>query len=208
MKSSIFFKKGFTHTLKSLVCGFTLIELVVVMAIATIMMTALIINQNTWNDQLAVNTQAYELVLMIRQAQIYSLGAREDTAGSGDKFNIGYGVHFDQSNLNRYVFFADRNGNKKWDSGEEIEIKTFNRGVTIEKFCGIRSGSETCSNPLDKMDISFFRPETRANLVFLNGGSNPAPGFTPPATVYIRSLNGNRHKITVETNGQVSITQI
>ena len=93
--------------------GFTLIELIVVMTIATIITTALVVQQSKWSDQLAVNTQAYELALMIRQAQIYSLGVKEYTAGTGDKFNTGYGIHLDKSASNQYIFFADKNINKK-----------------------------------------------------------------------------------------------
>jgi prepilin-type N-terminal cleavage/methylation domain-containing protein len=91
--------KGFTPTPKSLVSGFTLTELIVVITIATIITTALVFQQAKWNDNLAVSTQAYDLALMIRQAQIYSLGVKEDNSATGDKFNIGYGIYFTQNNL-------------------------------------------------------------------------------------------------------------
>ena len=97
MSSSIFFKnknKGLPREALAK-WGFTLVELIVVMSIATVIMTALIIQQSKWNDRLTVNTQAYELALMIRQAQIYSLGVREDMAGGGG-FDVGYGVYFDK----------------------------------------------------------------------------------------------------------------
>ena len=106
--------------------GFTLAELMVVMGIALVLMTTLVIQQNMWNDRLTVNTQAYELALMIRQAQIYSLAVMGDVSNPGDKFNIGYGVHVNMDNTDRYVFFVDRDngsgaGNERYDSGEEIE---------------------------------------------------------------------------------------
>jgi prepilin-type N-terminal cleavage/methylation domain-containing protein len=193
--------------------GFTLVELMVVITIVTIITTAVVVQQNSWNDSLVVSTQAYELALMIRQAQIYSLGVREDVAGSGDKFNVGYGVHFD-STKTRYIFFADRDSgggaNEKYDSSpnEAVETKTFTRGVTIDRICGIKGGGENCSNPLSKIDISFFRPDTKANISFLNGGGNAAPGFGPPATIYLKSPGGKQYKVKVETNGQISVTPI
>jgi prepilin-type N-terminal cleavage/methylation domain-containing protein len=188
--------------------GFTLLELMVVITIATIMITTLVVQQSKWSDRLTVNTQAYELALMIRQAQIFSLGVRENLGSTGDKFNIGYGITATTSPTTQYIFFADKNANLKYDNGEEIEIKTFTKGVLIEKFCGIRGGVEDCTSPLDKISISFFRPEPKANIRFLNGGGNTAPGFGPPATIYLKSVGNKQYKITIEANGQVATTQI
>lgn len=188
--------------------GFTLVEFMVVMTIAIVMMTTLVIQQSRWNDRLTVNTQTYELALMIRQAQIYSLGVREYSAGAGDRFDIGYGVHFD-SNHTRYMYFADADKDQKYDVAEMVETKTFTRGVTIDRFCGIRGGVEDCSSPLDQISISFLRPEPKANISFLNSsGHNPAPGFGPPASVYLRSVGNKQYKVIIEANGQVSINQI
>lgn len=190
--------------------GFTLTELIVVMAIATIITTALVIQQSKWNDQLAVNTQTYEMALMIRQAQIYSLGVREHTTSTGDKFNIGYGVYVDISNTNRYSFFADKNKNLKMDAGEEIEVKMFTRGVAIEKMCGFNSsGTERCypQNGIRKVAVSFYRPEPGAIIRFFNEADNPDTSIGPPTIVYLLSPKGKESTIRVEANGQVSVTQ-
>lgn len=196
--------------------GFTLVELIVVMAIASIMMTTLVIQQNQWNDSLIVSTQAYEMTLMIRQAQIYSLGVREDTAGSRDKFNIGYGVYFDVSTPDRYTFFADRNANQNYDSGEEVETKTLTRGVTIDRICGIHQGSNDvkCSmgfQQLDEINISFFRPEPKANINFLrdnvNGGKDIVP-LNPPVMIYLKSSGNKQYVVTVEISGEISVAPV
>ena len=214
--SSIFSKnrsKGFTRTPKSLVSGFTLLELLVVITISTIITTALVIQNRQWNHQLTVNTQRYELALMLRQAQVYSLAVREDMAGTGDKFDIGYGVHVSVSNNNRYIFFADRNRNKKYDTGEEIEegIKTLNRGVYISKLCAIKDGVEKCTGQpgigaLKQISVSFFRPNPAAIVSFINDGGNiiNPPEHFPPATIYLRSPGGHESSIKIEANGQIS----
>jgi prepilin-type N-terminal cleavage/methylation domain-containing protein len=185
--------------------GFTLTELLVVIAIATIMITVLVIQQSKWNDSLSVNTQAYELALMIRQAQVYSLGVKEDTIGvGGDKFNIGYGVYLDQSHLNQYIFFADRNGDKKYTAGEAIETKTFTRGVTIKDVCG----DTRCfpgAGPLAQAGILFFRPETKATISLLNAGGSSVDN--PPIVIRLQSLGGRFSLVKVEANGQVSVSQ-
>ena len=192
--------------------GFTLVELVVVMSIAVIMITTLVVQQNKWNDSLTVNTQAYELALMIRQAQIYSLGVRESAPGSGN-FDIGYGVYFD-SNNSRYIYFADKNGDKKYNAGEEIEIKTLTNGVTVDRFCGVKDVGQLddkCSSGSGNvayLNISFFRPEPKANILLLNNRGNQSGNTIPPATIYLKSLGGNQYSVKVEANGQVSVTQI
>lgn len=195
--------------------GFTLVELLVVMTIATIITTSLIIQQSKWNDQLAVNTQAYELALMIRQAQIYSLGVREYMAGTGDKFNIGYGIYIDQNNPGQYIFFVDKDGNLKYDSGEEIntETKTLTRGVTVNRFCGVKIVGQydvKCSpdsGNMEKVSVSFFRPEPKANVSFIKNNGGVTPNYGAPATIYLRSTGGKESSIKIEANGQVSIIQ-
>ena len=187
--------------------GFTLIELIVVMAVATVVMTSVVIQQNVWNDRLAVNTQAYELVLMIRQAQIYALGVREDKAGTEtDKFNIGYGVYFDTVNT-RYIYFADRNGNLRYDSGEEIGSPIiFTRGVTIKDVCGSSMCIYTGGGSFRQANISFFRPNPGAIIKLLNNGGGNATN--PPVTISLQSAGGKVYSVTVRTNGQVSVIQI
>jgi prepilin-type N-terminal cleavage/methylation domain-containing protein len=197
-------KKGFTRTPKTWVSGFTLVELIVVMTIATILLTTLVIQQNRWNDRLTVNTQSYELALMIRQAQVYGLGVREYSAGSGDKFNVGYGIYFNQNNLDRYVFFADRNNNQKYDVGEDIEVKIFNRGVTIKDVCG-QSRCFPAGGPLFQAGIIFSRPNPKANISLLNAGGSSVDN--PPVTIELQSIGGKISSVKVEDNGQVSITQ-
>lgn len=185
-------------------------ELIIVTTIATILMTTLVVQQGKWNDSLALNTQTYELALMIRQAQIYSLGVRENTSGTGDKFSGGYGVYFG-SDYSQYIFYGDKNGNQKYDNGEAIETKSFTRGVLVDRFCGVKgTGQEEdrCSpgqGNVAFLHISFFRPDPKANLFLLKGGGNTAVNVIPPVTVYLRSNEGQFKSIKVESNGQISI---
>jgi prepilin-type N-terminal cleavage/methylation domain-containing protein len=182
--------------------GFTLVELLVVISIATIITTSLVFQQSSWNDQLAVKTQGYEMALMIRQAQIYSLSVREDTGGSGDKFNIGYGVYFDTDNT-RYIYFADRNGNQMYEPGEEIEVKTFTKGVLIKDVCGIASCIYFGGGPMQKVNISFLRPDPKANMMLTNNGGQKKDD--PPVSITLKSPRGVLSLVKVEANGQVSI---
>lgn len=191
--------------------AFTLIELLVVITIATIIITALVVQQSRWSDTLAVNTQAYELSLALRQAQIYSLGVREDVGGSGDKFDSGYGIYFTHQQRDRYIFFADRDGDSTYDSGEAIEpVIMLKRGVTIQNFCGERvsNGNEVCSasgiSCISSASITFKRPSTSA-LFSLTG--NTSCTLKPQAKINLVSRNGKVSSVFIDKTGQISVDQ-
>lgn len=184
--------------------GFTLAELLVVISVTTIIITTLVVQQNRWNDQIVVRTQAYELALMFRQAQVNSLGVRQD-ASSGS-FNIGYGVYFDTNNT-RYIYFADRDNDQQYDTGELVETKTLIRGVTIKDVCGNSRCIFSGGGPAWQASVAFFRPETKAYLKLLNNGGNPvdSPQDTAVLTITLQSPGGKTSTVTVRNNGQISI---
>lgn len=192
--------------------GFTLLELLVVITIATIITTAFIIKNQEWNKTFAVTSQIYDLALTVRQAQTYSLSVKEDTAGSADKFNVSYGVHVDFSTPGQFIMFADRNFNGIYDNGESIETKTLKRGVQITSICGNRSNGATfCSdsnpgsNVTGKVNITFKRPYTRAFVTFQEPGGNISNGFddsytfisltVPPVRAYRMTISENKINI-------------
>jgi prepilin-type N-terminal cleavage/methylation domain-containing protein len=189
--------------------GFTLTELLVVISIATILLTAMVFQQNKWNDKLAVNTQIYELGLFLRQAQVYGLGVKEYAVGAGDKFDKAYGVHINMSTPDRYYFFVDADKDGVFDAGEVLETKILTRGVTINRICGRVSGVQSCSNSgaLSQLSATFLRPEPKANIRFLNNGGNDLPTYGAPAEIYFRSRNGTENYVQINSNGYISISQ-
>ena len=184
--------------------GFTLAELLVVISIVTAIITALVIQQNRWNDQIVVRTQTYELALMLRQAQVYSLGVRQDTVSGS--FDVGYGVYFD-TDKTRYIYFVDRNTDQKFSSGEGFETKTLARGVTIKDVCGNSRCIHSGGGSARQASIAFFRPETKAYLKLLNNGGQPAdsPQDTTVLTVTLESPGGKTSLVRIRNNGQISI---
>lgn len=197
--------------------GFTLTELIVVMAVASIMLTAVIIQQNKWNQKLILDTEAYELAMMIRQAQIYSLGVREYTAGTGDKFGLGYGVLFTMRAAlsNRAIFFADRDNDGKYDTSPQEELinetKYFTRGPKVVEIC--HNTVSNCTNHpstgYSRVNITFFRPSPEAKFAFIkNNGSDFTPGTTISAVfLKIRFDDGRPGEsvVRIDSNGQISV---
>ena len=181
------------------------------MFIATVMMTSLVIQQGKWNDQLVVSTQAYEMAMMIRQAQIYALGVKENTfagASNADKFNVGYGVYFDVNSKISYKFFADVNGDKKYNEGTDnvIEPVPLKSGVEISDVCGVSKCFFAGGGPLQKASIVFYRPETKANILLTNFGGTEKDD--PTLTIQLKSPKGELYSVKVEANGKISVGPI
>lgn len=189
--------------------GFSLVELLVVISIFTIITTALVIQQNKWNGRLQLNSKIYDLALFLRQAQIYSLGVRQDTTIPGDSFNLGYGVHFDASTPGSYIFFSDKNLNQRYDSGELVQTQNIVNGISIDRICGYSgTTTERCgpdAGNIQTIDISFYRPESKAVITILNNGGNLSTSVNPPALIYLRNSQGDTASVRIESNGQISI---
>ncbi len=186
--------------------GFTLVELLVVISIFTIITTALVINQGRWNQRLALKTASIEIGLILRQAQINSLAVREDFAGSGtDKFNVAYGVYFDSNVETSYIYFADRDGDSLYDSGEELSVVPLKNRIVLDRLCGVVGNSQYCTNSgLSKVVILFRRPESKATIRFLNAAGNDIASVNPPARIYIEyGTSRDQRVVTVQQNGQI-----
>lgn len=182
--------------------GFSLVELVVSVAIFTIIMSVILVRHSQFSGTLAVENLAYDIALSIRKAQVFGLSVREFKEGGGS-FNVGYGLHFDSNINDSYIFFVDANRNKKYDdSSEIIEVFALNKVNTISKFCAvISSGSEKCSNSeITYLDIIFERPNPDAIIK-----SNLVSDLYNSAVITIVSPNGDEWNIITITTGQISI---
>ena len=93
-----------------------------------------------------------------------------------NKFNIGYGVHFDVTNPTQYIYFADQNKNLN----RNAVIMAVNRRAEIQAAASIaKSSGMLCEIPLDnktpkdlsKEDRDLFKSLVRAEYV-RTGGSN------------------------------------
>lgn len=136
--------------------GFTLIELIVSVSIISIVTAIFLANYNSANRRSDLTMTAQKMVTDIRMAQNYALGlARYGLSGSLNVPDGGWGVHLDLQNYgnNRYLIFADDNGNQVFDSTEaEInygaQITTLPNNIVIES---LSSGN--------KADVTFLPPD-------------------------------------------------
>ena len=122
--------------------GFTLIEMITVLAIFTIMTSIVIFNHNKFTSETILTNMAYEVALSVREAQIYGVSVRNPAGVSGSDFNKEFGIHFPYvaGGSADYYLFADAGtpGDNKFTgtgcavgTGECVTPYTLQRGVKI-----------------------------------------------------------------------------
>ena len=83
--------------------GFTFIEMLVSLGILVLFSVIILANQRRFESSLTTKSLAYEVALVLRQAQVFSLAVR----GSGSNFEVSHGVHFDRSDPTSFFLYID-----------------------------------------------------------------------------------------------------
>jgi len=202
--------------------GFTLIEMLVVLAITTILVGVVLFNYRSADSALIMRNLAYEVSLTIRQAQTYGLGVR-DSQELNNAFDIAYGVQFTgptSGEVNDTFFlFADiyndsagqeRLCNQSDSSGpctsltsdEVLDSLSLTRQITFDEICGDPSagGSEICLDAGSPLNISFKRPNPDATINLDGTDMNNV-------TLTLIGPNGSKIDTFVNTAGQISVQQ-
>ena len=200
--------------------GFNLVELLISISIVFVILTVVISNQSTYTDSAAITNLADEIGLTIFQAQTYGIAVKEFSPGSGD-FTISYGLTFSLLGSNSgsntaYISFADRNDppNGIYDgdwtcpiggSSECLQKINISRNNILDSICVVRtSGTDLCN--VERVDISFVRPNPKAQLAFRNNGGNPFnPANIQGARIVLRSPGGLTKSVLIYETGQISI---
>ncbi|MEA2112537.1 MAG: prepilin-type N-terminal cleavage/methylation domain-containing protein [Patescibacteria group bacterium] len=173
--------------------GFSLIELLVSIAILVIVSGLVFFNQSGFNNNVLLENLTYEISLTIRQAQSYGLQSKESSLGD---FEAGFGVFFDMSINDNMILYADNNKNHLYDSGSDTIVDTLKlkNSNIIERLC---VGSPCIDTNI--LDISFVRPNPTAYIntsVIVNRDI---------AEIYIKSPQLQETRIVVNKIGQISI---
>jgi len=191
--------------------GFTLLELIVVIAIFGVLTTIVIFNYSDFESNIVTTNMAYEVALSVRQAQVFGLGVRgiEDNTNLGRDFNNSYGLYFNiQSGASsEYTFYADTStaGSNagKYDSGDKTLVQNvLGRGIKISAInYGDTEGQCTSAN---HMSVSFRRPNPDALIVKDN--ANQAAGFVQLTLLSPKGNNPDFQKyVVIRSSGQISV---
>ncbi|MEN9523999.1 MAG: hypothetical protein RL536_68 [Candidatus Parcubacteria bacterium] len=199
---------------KSLKGAFTLVELLVSIAIFALMTALVVAKYGNFNQSVLLTNLAYEVALTIRTAQTYGLSVKNSDPDKLDQSNAyknPYGVHLDTSNGNNQTitFFSDVSpvgGNGVYTSGSDGVINTFavKRGAIISGICFGTVGCSANTNYASSgsVDITFKRPDPNALMC---SGGNVNNCTSKYVEISVKAIDGNTRVITVRENGQISV---
>ncbi|MFZ1988054.1 MAG: prepilin-type N-terminal cleavage/methylation domain-containing protein [Minisyncoccia bacterium] len=204
--------------------GYTLIEMLIVLAIIIIIAAIAIGGQSNFNRTLSLNNAAFDIALSIRQAQSFGLSSRSASGVS----NAGYGLHFNRTEESSYIFFADTKPSASSDATPDtkpgngiyytggtatsmdtlVATYTLNNGFTISGFCAYDASANVwdCTSdtdPLRFLDIVFTRPNSDVRV---HGRTNSGTGYLSyvKACITVAGPTGETRSVSVSDTGQVS----
>lgn len=211
--------------------GFTLVEMIVVLAIIIIITTIALLGQSSFNRSMVLTDTAYTIAFSIREAQALGISSRA-FAGTQD---AGYGVNFANLSPTSYKLFADTHpiapGDTQYPAicpghpnvpstnpeakpgdciqtlpSEIVRTYSLNNGFRISGFCGRQSnGVQLCNGAIDALNIVYLRPNTQSVITGVNGNIRTA---LQDATIRVSSPDGSIERcIYVSKVGQVSVVQ-
>lgn len=177
---------------KGVVRGFTLVEVLVVLAILGILTGIMLLQYRLFDSTLLVRNLAYEIGISIREAQTLGIGVR----GASGNFSQAHGVHLALGNS--YFLFRDSNDNGQYNVGDTILTRyTIERRNAITDLCvgsAPLAGGE-CGQA--SLDVLFERPDPDAFFY-------PSPSASD-ALITVSSPSGTTRTVGVTATGQVSI---
>ena len=160
--------------------GFTLVEMMVVIAIMLIITGVVLSNLPNFRDRLSLDLIAQEVAITIRQAQVFGSGTRT----SGANAFPSYGVYFDTAHSDNFILFADLGTpNDRYDAtagcqdsdNECREQFNFTQGVQLVDLQSCIS--EACTSIGGNiLNVAFRRPLTDA--IFSNAADPLSSGVS------------------------------
>lgn len=213
-----------THTF-----GFTLVELLVVVAIFMVVSGLVIFNYSNFRSTVSLENLAQDIALTVRKAQVFALGVK----GVNAQFP-GYGIHINldsattttttsvRGNSKSFIFFADiplspgtpgAVGDKQYNmrsgipcdgsslgAGNEcVDIVTITTPDEIRSIC---TSASTCYTS-GSLDIVFTRPNPEASICYIPS-SGIASCSNSHVDIIVAAQDGTTKSVTVWNTGQIS----
>ena len=188
--------------------GFTLIELIVVVAIIAMISALSLFNSSRLNSTVLLSNTAYEIGLIIRDAQVSGLGAKVISAQgqTGIATTSNQGVYLDITTPESVVFFADLFKNNRYDAPSGEESQTYNienkRAGKIIKICEV-STTGTCYSVKPNLTIMFKRPNPEA--YFYTDGDRTGSGYLGSVGINLGFTDGECRSIIIYKTGAIQI---
>ncbi|MDO8183681.1 MAG: type II secretion system protein [bacterium] len=183
----------------SVVEGFTLIEMIVVIAIFGIVTTVVLANLPTFRDRSSLDLVAQEVAINIRGAQVAGAsGQIQSTTGQPT-----WRINFKKANFGSpSTFWLYRDG---IDKAEPEKTFTLSANFVLESMCLVVSGDACDLSPFDTLDIIFTRPNLEPK--FVKDNTTPVLDAVS-ARIVVKALRSDEtRRIEVYNNGQISVVK-
>ncbi len=125
----------FLSTIRSTRGAYTLVEVMIVIAVLGVLFTASMTSLNSSRDTQDYNNNFDQLLSMLNNARSMAISAKGqtdyvDADGDGDKTDLvtpaNYGVRFEQNSPSKIILFADNNTNSSSDADAKKKVYDFN----------------------------------------------------------------------------------
>jgi len=160
----MFLKKNFNKQK-----GFSLIELLTVMAIMGLIAAIVLPNYFLTQKRLALGRSAEKLVHDIKRAQGMAMSAKEITSCPAG-YKYGYGVYFSSSTPGSYQIFADCDANGDYASPPDQVVETINfeKWITISNLIPASPLRVVFTPPLPSVIIN---PNSSTTTITITNGA-------------------------------------
>lgn len=168
--------------------GFMLVELLVALAIISLLTAVVVPNWKSADSTLSLDRSAHQLAQDVRGVIEIALKAKPYQCQLPGSLS-GYGLYFSLDAPSSFLFFADCDNNQQYDKGTDLLVETFSleqgmRIVTLE--------------PGSPMSVVFIPPSPK---VFINPGQSAAL----QVTVAPSSGGGISRSVLINNRGIVDI---
>lgn len=184
--------------------GFTVVELLIVLGVFSMLTGVVLARYRTFDTNARFVNASEDVILALRQAQVYGVGAKGHTVtcGGATAFDCAYGVYFSTAaaNKNGITFFVDANNNKIYDAGEELPSEKISWASNIA-VTGLTCDGVACTTGV--LSVTFRRPSPDAfvNDTFVSPVTSP---YTKAVVTLTDSNTLKTSNVTVTRFGQIS----
>lgn len=178
--------------------GFTVLELLVVMAMMSAITTILVSSFPRFGEVLAIDREAQLMALAVRDIEQRTVSTLESPIVAG-QYQTTFGVHFKQTDNKRYWLFSDAVVQDNFlTAGEEIEIVPIERGARIRRICKLDTAGTACVTDLGELSITYKRPNP---IIEMRGATITVPGV-------ILDLGVGSYMIEIESKDSTLARQV